>query len=101
MRKDDVHVVVVLPWFVFGHLIPFFNLSIALAEVGGDHVLFISTPRNIKTWSLQFQLDYYHNLKLNITTINKEYIQVAGSTKARVSLFFGFGAESKRGNDIR
>ncbi|CAN4111543.1 unnamed protein product [Withania somnifera] len=48
MRKaDNVHVVV-LPWSAFGHLIPFFSLSTALAEVGGIHVSFISTPKNIQ-----------------------------------------------------
>ncbi|MCD7450728.1 hypothetical protein HAX54_008182 [Datura stramonium] len=48
MRKsDDVHVVM-LPWSAFGHLIPFFNLSIALAQVGEIHVSFISTPKNIQ-----------------------------------------------------
>ncbi|XP_009624393.2 putative UDP-rhamnose:rhamnosyltransferase 1 [Nicotiana tomentosiformis] len=45
--KNDVHVVM-LPWSAFGHLIPFFNFSIALARVGGVHVSFISTPKNIK-----------------------------------------------------
>nr|XP_016472074.1 PREDICTED: UDP-glycosyltransferase 91A1-like [Nicotiana tabacum] len=47
MSKSDVHVVM-LPWSAFGHLIPFFNLSISLAKVGGIHVSFISTSRNIK-----------------------------------------------------
>lgn len=48
MEKDnDVHVVM-LPYCAFGHLIPFFSLSIALAEAGGVHVSFISTPKNIK-----------------------------------------------------
>lgn len=49
MRKDnDVHVAVMLPYCAFGHLNPFFSLSIALAEVGEVHVSFISTPKNIK-----------------------------------------------------
>ncbi|MCD7450729.1 hypothetical protein HAX54_008183 [Datura stramonium] len=48
MRKDDNVHVVMLPWAAFGHLIPFFNLAIALAQVGGVHVSFISTPTNIK-----------------------------------------------------
>ncbi|XVF33277.1 hypothetical protein REPUB_Repub17cG0155000 [Reevesia pubescens] len=39
--------VVMLPWSAFGHLIPFFQLSIALAKVGVK-VSFISTPRNIQ-----------------------------------------------------
>ncbi|KAM3378633.1 hypothetical protein P3S68_011046 [Capsicum galapagoense] len=50
MRKDynNVHELM-LPWAAaFGHLIPFFNLAITLAQVGGIHVSFVSTPRNIK-----------------------------------------------------
>nr|XP_016488888.1 PREDICTED: putative UDP-rhamnose:rhamnosyltransferase 1 [Nicotiana tabacum] len=47
MSKSDGHVVM-LPWSAFGHLIPFFNLSLSLAKVGGIHISFISTPRNIK-----------------------------------------------------
>ena len=39
--------VVLLPWSAFGHLMPFFQLSIALAKVGVK-VSFISTPRNIQ-----------------------------------------------------
>ncbi|KAF3648082.1 MAP kinase family protein [Capsicum annuum] len=46
-KIDNVHVVM-LPWSAFGHLIPFFNLSIALAQVGEIHVSFISTPKNIQ-----------------------------------------------------
>ncbi|XVE77185.1 hypothetical protein DITRI_Ditri13aG0041600 [Diplodiscus trichospermus] len=42
----DIHVVM-LPWSAFGHLIPFFNLSIALAKAGA-RVSFVSTPRNIQ-----------------------------------------------------
>ncbi|XP_065859335.1 putative UDP-rhamnose:rhamnosyltransferase 1 [Euphorbia lathyris] len=41
----EVHVVM-LPWSAFGHLIPFFQLSISLAK-SGIHVSFISTPKNI------------------------------------------------------
>ena len=44
--RDHVHVVM-LPWSAFGHLIPFFQLSIALAK-SGIHVSFVSTPRNIQ-----------------------------------------------------
>jgi len=36
-----------LPWSVFGHLLPFFKLSIALAKAG-VHVSYISTPKNIQ-----------------------------------------------------
>ncbi|XP_007051734.2 PREDICTED: putative UDP-rhamnose:rhamnosyltransferase 1 [Theobroma cacao] len=42
----DLHIVM-LPWSAFGHLIPFFHLSIALAKAGVK-VSFISTPRNIQ-----------------------------------------------------
>ncbi|KAK4593807.1 hypothetical protein RGQ29_017770 [Quercus rubra] len=46
MAIDHVHVVM-LPWSAFGHLIPFFQLSIALAK-SGIHISFVSTPRNIQ-----------------------------------------------------
>ena len=46
MGRDHAHAVMV-PWSAFGHLIPFFQLSIALAKAG-IHVSFISTPRNIQ-----------------------------------------------------
>nr|AYA22040.1 UFGT8 [Fagopyrum tataricum] len=39
--------VVVLPWSAFGHMIPFLQLSIALAK-SGVRVTYVSTPRNIK-----------------------------------------------------
>ncbi|PRQ58345.1 putative soyasaponin III rhamnosyltransferase [Rosa chinensis] len=39
--------VVMLPWSAFGHLMPFFQLSIALAKAK-VHVSYISTPRNIQ-----------------------------------------------------
>ncbi|XP_065859714.1 putative UDP-rhamnose:rhamnosyltransferase 1 [Euphorbia lathyris] len=42
----EVHVVM-LPWSAFGHLLPFFQLSISLAK-SGIHVSFISTPKNIQ-----------------------------------------------------
>ncbi|CAK9134385.1 unnamed protein product [Ilex paraguariensis] len=41
----DIHLVM-LPWSAFGHLMPFFQLSVALAKAG-VHVSFVSTPRNI------------------------------------------------------
>ncbi|XP_021281172.1 putative UDP-rhamnose:rhamnosyltransferase 1 [Herrania umbratica] len=41
----DFHVVM-LPWSAFGHLIPFFQLSVALGKAGVK-VSFVSTPRNI------------------------------------------------------
>ncbi|XP_027907052.1 putative UDP-rhamnose:rhamnosyltransferase 1 [Vigna unguiculata] len=46
MAENTIHVVM-LPWSAFGHLIPFFQLSIALAKAG-VHVSFISTPKNIE-----------------------------------------------------
>ncbi|KEH17945.1 UDP-glucosyltransferase family protein [Medicago truncatula] len=46
MTEDTIHVVM-LPWSAFGHLIPFFKLSIALAKAG-VHVSYISTPKNIQ-----------------------------------------------------
>ncbi|OWM88087.1 putative UDP-rhamnose:rhamnosyltransferase 1 [Punica granatum] len=39
--------VVMLPWSAFGHIIPFFHLSVSLAR-NGVHVTFVSTPRNIE-----------------------------------------------------
>ncbi|OWM88086.1 putative UDP-rhamnose:rhamnosyltransferase 1 [Punica granatum] len=39
--------VVMLPWSAFGHIIPFFQLSISLAR-NGVRVSFVSTPRNIQ-----------------------------------------------------
>ncbi|KAA8516082.1 hypothetical protein F0562_019261 [Nyssa sinensis] len=42
----DIHVVM-LPLSAFGHLIPFLQLSFALAKAG-VHVSFVSTPKNIQ-----------------------------------------------------
>ncbi|KAM5555521.1 hypothetical protein ABKV19_023448 [Rosa sericea] len=42
----ELHVVM-LPWSAFGHIMPFFQLSTALAKAK-VHVSFISTPRNIQ-----------------------------------------------------
>ncbi|XP_031399169.1 putative UDP-rhamnose:rhamnosyltransferase 1 [Punica granatum] len=42
----DLHVMM-LPWSAFGHIIPFFQLSISLAR-NGVQVSFVSTPRNIQ-----------------------------------------------------
>ncbi|XP_061341284.1 putative UDP-rhamnose:rhamnosyltransferase 1 [Gastrolobium bilobum] len=46
MTGNTIHVMLV-PWSAFGHLMPFFQLSIALAKAG-VHVSFISTPKNIQ-----------------------------------------------------
>ncbi|TQE01262.1 hypothetical protein C1H46_013169 [Malus baccata] len=46
MEKDDHLSVVMLPWSAFGHMMPFFQLSIALAKEK-VHVSFISTPKNV------------------------------------------------------
>lgn len=43
---EKLHIVM-LPWIAFGHMIPFFQLSIDLAKAG-IKVSFVSTPRNIK-----------------------------------------------------
>ncbi|GER45226.1 UDP-Glycosyltransferase superfamily protein [Striga asiatica] len=45
-NEKEVHVVM-LPWLAFGHLIPYLDLSIALAK-HGIHVSFLSTSRNIQ-----------------------------------------------------
>ncbi|XP_057980870.1 UDP-glycosyltransferase 91A1-like [Malania oleifera] len=45
MAGDELHVVM-LPWSAFGHMIPFLQLSMALAKAG-VRVSFVSTPRNI------------------------------------------------------
>lgn len=45
-ESKQVHVVV-LPWLAFGHMIPYLELSIALAKFG-IHISFLSTPRNIQ-----------------------------------------------------
>ncbi|KAL4337013.1 hypothetical protein AHAS_Ahas12G0067700 [Arachis hypogaea] len=47
MSENAAHHVVMLPWSAFGHLIPFFQLYIAIAK-SGIHVSFISTPKKIQ-----------------------------------------------------
>ncbi|KAI3945982.1 hypothetical protein MKX01_024738 [Papaver californicum] len=44
--QDQLHIVMV-PWLAFGHLNPFLELSISLANMG-HHISFISTSRNIQ-----------------------------------------------------
>ena len=44
MAKEVMHVVM-FPWSAFGHMMPFFQLSIALAKSGVE-VSFVSTPKN-------------------------------------------------------
>ncbi|KAK2650227.1 hypothetical protein Ddye_017716 [Dipteronia dyeriana] len=46
MEKQVFHVVM-LPWSAFGHMMPFYQLSIALAK-SGFKVSFVSTPKNIQ-----------------------------------------------------
>ncbi|KAK2650228.1 hypothetical protein Ddye_017717 [Dipteronia dyeriana] len=46
MAKEVMHVVM-FPWSAFGHMMPFFQLSIALAKSGVE-VSFVSTPKNIQ-----------------------------------------------------
>lgn len=43
---DGLHIAMV-PWLAFGHLIPFFQLSVALAKVG-FRVSYLSTPKNLQ-----------------------------------------------------
>ncbi|KAL1549831.1 putative UDP-rhamnose:rhamnosyltransferase 1 [Salvia divinorum] len=45
IEENEVHVLMV-PWLAFGHIIPFLDLSIALAKFN-IHISFISTPQNI------------------------------------------------------
>ncbi|MED6149065.1 hypothetical protein PIB30_058974 [Stylosanthes scabra] len=47
MAENTTQHVLMLPWSAFGHLLPFFQLSIAIAK-SGIHVSFISTPKNIQ-----------------------------------------------------
>ncbi|KAM7275009.1 hypothetical protein ACFE04_016875 [Oxalis oulophora] len=44
--RDQLHVVM-LPWSAFGHMMPFYQLSIALAKAG-VRVSYIQTPNNIQ-----------------------------------------------------
>ncbi|XXG74257.1 hypothetical protein AAC387_Pa07g3025 [Persea americana] len=46
MQNEKLHVVMI-PWLAFGHMIPFLELAKCLAK-RGNHVSFISTPRNIE-----------------------------------------------------
>lgn len=46
VMASDLHIVI-FPWSAFGHILPFFHFSKALAEAG-VHVSFVSTPRNIQ-----------------------------------------------------
>ncbi|KAG6430181.1 hypothetical protein SASPL_108243 [Salvia splendens] len=46
MRSGKKVHVVMLPWLAFGHMVPFLDLSMAIAK-RGVHVSFISTPLNI------------------------------------------------------
>ncbi|KAK1317858.1 putative UDP-rhamnose:rhamnosyltransferase 1 [Acorus calamus] len=39
--------VVMFPWLAFGHMVPFLELSKALAK-RGHHITYVSTPRNLK-----------------------------------------------------
>ncbi|KAK4847987.1 hypothetical protein QYF36_007843 [Acer negundo] len=47
MAKDHHFHVAMFPWSAFGHMMPFFQLSIALAK-SGVQVSFISTSKNIQ-----------------------------------------------------
>ncbi|KAL3536782.1 hypothetical protein ACH5RR_000148 [Cinchona calisaya] len=45
-RDQNIHVVL-MPWLAFGHIMPFYQLSVSLAKAG-VHVSLISTPKNIQ-----------------------------------------------------
>ncbi|RWR75700.1 UDP-glycosyltransferase 91C1-like protein [Cinnamomum micranthum f. kanehirae] len=47
MGKGQGQHLVMVPWLAFGHLIPFFHLSVALAKEGFK-ISFLSTPKNIQ-----------------------------------------------------
>lgn len=47
MGKGQGQHLVMVPWLAFGHLIPFFHLSVALAKEG-FRISFLSTPKNIQ-----------------------------------------------------
>ncbi|XVF33276.1 hypothetical protein REPUB_Repub17cG0154900 [Reevesia pubescens] len=75
----DIHVIM-LPWSAFGHLIPFFNLSVALAKAG-VRVSFISTQRNIQRLPkvpphLKSQIDL---VEFSLPILDKELLLPEGS----------------------
>ncbi|TKY63959.1 putative UDP-rhamnose:rhamnosyltransferase 1 [Spatholobus suberectus] len=74
MAENRIHVVMV-PWSAFGHLIPFFHFSIALAKAG-VRVSFISTPRNIQRLSkLPSTLDHLVDfVQLPLPSLDKELL---------------------------
>uniref|UniRef100_K7MF05 UDP-glycosyltransferases domain-containing protein n=1 Tax=Glycine max TaxID=3847 RepID=K7MF05_SOYBN len=74
IRKNEIHVVM-LPWSAFGHLIPFFKLSIALAKAG-VHVSFISTPKNIQRLpKIPSNLAHLvHFVQLPLPSLDKEHL---------------------------
>ncbi|KAL3536785.1 hypothetical protein ACH5RR_000151 [Cinchona calisaya] len=43
---QNIHVVL-MPWLAFGHIVPFYQLSVSLAKAG-VHVSLVSTPKNIQ-----------------------------------------------------
>lgn len=74
MAENEIHVVM-LPWSAFGHLIPFFKLSIALAKAG-VHVSFISTPKNIQRLpKIPSNLAHLvHFVQLPLPSLDKEHL---------------------------
>ncbi|KAI4311475.1 hypothetical protein MLD38_036368 [Melastoma candidum] len=44
---ERIHVAM-LPYLAFGHMLPFFNLSVALARSGAVRVSYLSTPGNLR-----------------------------------------------------
>ncbi|KAK7349495.1 hypothetical protein VNO77_06907 [Canavalia gladiata] len=74
MAENRIHVMM-LPWSAFGHLIPFFKLSIALAKAG-VRVSYISTPRNIQRLpKLPSNLAHLvHFVQLPLPSLDKELL---------------------------
>lgn len=74
MGENTIHVVI-LPWSAFGHLMPFYQLSITLAKAGVC-VSFISTPKNIQRLpKLPSNLAHLvHLVQLPLPSLDKELL---------------------------
>nr|KYP77153.1 Anthocyanidin 3-O-glucosyltransferase [Cajanus cajan] len=74
MAENNIRVVM-LPWSAFGHLIPFFKLSTALAKAG-VRVSFISSPKNIQRLpKLPSTLSHLVELvQLSLPSLDKELL---------------------------
>lgn len=74
----DFHIVM-LPWSAFGHLIPFFQLSVALGKAGVK-VSFISTPGNIGRFKVPSDLATLIDLvAFQLPTLDNETLLPEGS----------------------